>query len=260
MSEEKLESNVNDTPEENSAAPEQQEKSFDDNVEIIDYDIDDKITVKDFENNERKPAKKKESFDLKAEIISWIKMIIAAAVIASIIVEFIIINATVPTGSMERTILPGDRILGSRLTYLFHEPERGDIIVFKCQFEENTDYVKRIIGLPGETVVVSNGEVSIYKGEEFVETLDEDYINGEWTWKNDGYTFHVPEGRYLVFGDNRNNSQDARYWYDELYLTGRCSESEVYVSKDQILGKIYFRYWSAQDTALTSKFKNLATD
>ena len=116
MSEEKLDSNVNDTPEENSAAPEQQEKSFDDNVEIIDYDIDDKITVKDFENNERKPAKKKESFDLKAEIISWIKMIIAAAVIAAIIVEFIIINATVPTGSMERTILPGDRILGSRLT------------------------------------------------------------------------------------------------------------------------------------------------
>ena len=63
-----------------------------------------------------------------------------------------------------------------------------------------------------------------------------------------------------MLGDNRNNSQDARYWYDELYLTGRCSESEVYVSKDQILGKIYFRYWSAQDTALTSKFKNLATD
>ena len=178
MSEEKLDSNVNDTPKENSAAPEQQEKSFDDNVEIIDYDIDDKITVKDFDNNERKPAKEKEPFDLKAEIISWIKMIIAAAVIAAIIVEFIIINATVPTGSMERTILPGDRILGSRLTYLFHEPERGDIIVFKCQFEENTDYVKRIIGLPGETVVVSNGEVSIYKGEEFVETLDEDYING----------------------------------------------------------------------------------
>ena len=59
MSEEKLDSNVNDTPEENSAAPEQQEKSFDDNVEIIDYDIDDKITVKDFENNERKPARKK---------------------------------------------------------------------------------------------------------------------------------------------------------------------------------------------------------
>ena len=83
MSEEKLDSNVNDTPKENSAAPEQQEKSFDDNVEIIDYDIDDKITVKDFDNNERKPAKEKEPFDLKAEIISWIKMIIAAAVIVT---------------------------------------------------------------------------------------------------------------------------------------------------------------------------------
>lgn len=233
---------------------------FDENVEIIDYDIEDKITAKDFASNERKPAKNSEPFDLKAEIISWIKMIVSAAVIAIIIVEFIIINATVPTGSMEKTILPGDRILGLRLTYLFHEPERGDIVVFKYQFEKNTDYVKRIIGLPGETITISNGVVSIYKGDEFIETLDEDYINGEWTWKNDNYTFTIPEGRYLVLGDNRNNSKDARWWYDELYLTGQCSESEVYVSEEQILGKIYCRYWSQQDTALTSKFKSLLLD
>lgn len=256
MSEEKLDSIIADEPEENPF-DEGKEKAFDENVEIIDYDIDDEITVNDFNKNDRRPVKKEESFDLKAEIISWIKMIVAAAIIATVIVEFIIINATVPTGSMEKTILPGDRILGSRLTYLFHEPERGDIVVFKYQFEKNTDYVKRIIGLPGETVTIKDGEISIYKGEEFVETLKENYINGEWTWKNDGYTFTVPEGRYLVLGDNRNNSKDARWWYDELYLTGQCSENEIYVSEDQILGKVYFRYWSQQEKSLPEKFKSL---
>ncbi|MDY5577786.1 MAG: signal peptidase I [Lachnospiraceae bacterium] len=263
MSEEKLEeldtsadAITADEPDENPFE-EGKEKVFDDNVEIIDYDIDDKITVNDFNKHDKKPETK-DDFNLKAEIISWIKMFVAAAIIAFVIVEFIIINATVPTGSMEKTILPGDRILGSRLTYLFSEPERGDIIVFKYQFEENTDYVKRIIGLPGETVTIQNGEIYIYEGEKLIEgPLKEDYINGEWIMKNDGYTFTVPEGRYLVLGDNRNNSKDARWWYDEIYLNGDCSESDIYVSKDQILGKVYFRYWSTQDKGITEKFKNL---
>ena len=256
MSKENLDSIITDEQEEN-AFEKENEKAFDDNVEMIDYDIDDKITVNDFDDNETPVVTQKEPFDLKAEIFSWIKMFVAAAIIAIVLVEFIIINATVPTGSMEKTILPGDRILGSRLTYLFHEPERGDIVVFKYQFEENTDYVKRIIGLPGETVTIQDGKISIYKGEEFIETLNEDYINGEWTWKNGPYTFTVPEGRYLVLGDNRNNSKDARWWYDEIYLNGECEEKDIYVSEDQILGKVYFRYWSQQVTSFTDKFKNL---
>ena len=148
-------------------------------------------------------------------------------------------------------------MLVNRLVYNARRPRRGDIIVFKYQFEENTDYVKRIIGLPGETVTITNGEITIYKGDELIETLDEDYINGEWTWKANGYTFTVPEGRYFVLGDNRNNSKDTRYWYDEYYQTGQCTETELYISKEQILGKIYFRYWSAQEKSFFDKFKNL---
>lgn len=251
-----LETVIADEPDENPFE-QGKEKVFDENVEIIDYDIDDEITIEDFNKNNRKLAKKEKEFDLKAEIISWVKMIVAAVIIAFVIVEFIIINATVPTGSMRETILEGDRILGSRLTYLFHEPERGDIVVFKYQFEENTDYVKRIIGLPGETVSITDGQITIYKGEELIETLDEDYINGEWTWKANGYTFTIPEGRYLVLGDNRNNSKDARWWYDEIYLTGQCNENEIYITKEQILGKIYFRYWSTEEKSFSDKFKNL---
>lgn len=246
-----------DTTEKEPPFEEGSENLLDDSVEIIDYDINDEITVDDFNKND-KPYVSQESFDLKGEIFSWIKMIVSAAVIAFIIVEFIIINATVPTGSMESTILPGDRILGSRLTYLFSEPERGDIVVFKYQFEEDTDYVKRIIGLPGETVSIKNGNITIYKGDEVIEeSLEEDYLKEEWTWKAGDYTFTVPEGRYLVLGDNRNNSKDARWWYDELYLNDTCTENEIYVGEDQILGKVYFRYWSQQITSFTEKFKNL---
>ncbi len=252
MSEEKLDTN---TPEDADST----KSVLDENVEIIDYDIDDKITVKDFEDNvpiSKVAKEKEEEFNLVSEIFSWAKMLIGAFIIAIIVTEFIIINATVPTGSMISTILPGDRILGLRLSYLFGEPERGDIIVFKYQFEENTDYVKRIVGLPGETISIKNGELYIYKGEKLVEgPLKEDYINGEWTWKNDGYTFTVPEGSYLVLGDNRNNSKDTRWWYDEIYMNGLCKESDLYIHKDQILGKVYLRYWSKQGESFLDKIK-----
>ncbi len=244
-----------DEPDENPFEKDK-EKTFDENLEIIDYDIDDEITANDFKKTAPKKTRSEAAFDLKQEIFSWIKMIIAAALIATIIVEFIIINATVPTGSMESTILPGDRILGSRLNYLFSEPERGDIVVFEYQFEDGTDYVKRIIGLPGETVSIQNGQIYIYEGEKLIEgPLDEPYVTGEWTLRSDGYTFTVPEGSYLVLGDNRNNSSDARYWYDEYYKTGLKEESEIYVKKEQILGKVYFRYWSQS----ADKFKKLYT-
>lgn len=241
-----------------SEEKELEETTFDENVEIIDYDIDEKIDASEF--GQPLPPTPKESLDLKKELFSWIKMILCAALIAFIITEFIIINATVPTGSMETTILPGDRIMGSRLTYLFHEPERGDIIVFKYQFKKDTDYVKRIIGLPGETVQITNGEIYIYEGDTLIEgPLEEPYLSEEWTWKNDGYTFTVPNDSYFVLGDHRNNSLDTRSWYDEYYKSNLCEESDLYIKKDQILGKIYFRYWSTLDTALTDKFK-LLTD
>ena len=86
------------------------------------------------------------------ELISWIEVIVVAVVLALFLNNFIIVNATVPTGSMENTIQPGDRLLGLRLTYLFSDPQRGDIAVFRYPVDEalgkKTNYIKRIIGLP----------------------------------------------------------------------------------------------------------------
>ena len=194
---------------------------------------------------------KKEETSVKAEIISWIEVIAVAVILALLIDNFIIINATVPSGSMEKTIMTGDRVLGTRFSYWFSDPKRGDIVVFKYPVDEargkNTKFIKRIIGLPGETVEIKDGAVYI-NGDR----LEEDYINGTWKVENDGYTFEVPEDHYLMLGDNRNNSSDARYWPEIALREGVVSTVEEalplsYVERKKILGKAYFCYWPFRD-------------
>ena len=204
------------------------------------------------------------------EIISWIEVIVVALVLAWLITSFIIINATVPSGSMENTIMPGNRLFGLRLTYYFSEPKRGDIAVFKYPVNEaliarltdkegkaflkankikHVNYIKRVIGLPGETVEIRNAKIYINGSDE---PLEENYLKEEWVKMNDNITFTVPEGYYLMMGDNRNNSSDSRYWKSvaNQYFTAAgvtLSDEELsilsFVPKKMMLGKAYFRYW-----------------
>ncbi|AEV69634.1 signal peptidase I [Acetivibrio clariflavus] len=164
--------------------------------------------------------------NVKKEIISWIKYILSALIISFLLTKFVILNAYIPTGSMEDTIMPGDRVFASRIHYFFTEPKRGDIIVFKYPDDESINYVKRVIGLPGEKVEIRNGEVYINDVK-----LDEPYIKEEMS-KEDLGPYQVPEDSYFVMGDNRNNSNDSRRW-----LTTN------YVHKSKILGKVAFQYF-----------------
>lgn len=163
---------------------------------------------------------------VKKEVFSWVKTILLAAILAGAVNSFLIVNAEVPTGSMENTIMTGDRILALRTSYWFGEPERGDITVFRYPDDPtgNTLYVKRIIGEPGDTVQVEDGEVFV-NGE----TLEEDYI-AEIT-EGDFGPYTVPEGCYFMMGDNRNHSVDSRFWENK------------FVEKDEILGKVVLRYY-----------------
>lgn len=184
------------------------------------------------------------------EVLSWVEVIVVAIALALLLNNFIIINARVPSGSMENTIQPGDRLLGLRLTYLWSEPQRGDIVVFRYPIDEaqghKTNFIKRIIGLPGETVEIRDAKVYIDGSET---PLDEPYLKDEWRVLNDGITFKVPEGCYLMLGDNRNNSKDARYWASEAYSLGLADTPEeawnnfTFIKRGKILGKAYVRYW-----------------
>lgn len=166
------------------------------------------------------------------EVFSWILSFALALVVALLLKNYVIINADVPTGSMENTIMPGDRLLGNRLAYLREGPGRGDIVIFRYPDNEEELYVKRVIGLPGETIDILDGKIYIDGAEE---PLIETYLKENWTVATGPYHFEVPEDSYLVMGDNRNDSWDARYW------------TNTYVNRKKILGKAGMVYWPLRD-------------
>ena len=177
----------------------------------------------------KKKADNDEEVSVSKEIWGWIKIVVIALVAAYLINNYVIINANIPSASMESTVMTGDRLIGFRLAYKFEEPSRGDIIIFKYPKDESETFIKRIIGLPGETVIVSeDGTVSIKLTTGTVIELDESYINEP--MKVDETTeYVVGEDEYFVMGDNRNWSSDSRVW--------GC------VPAENILAKAVFRYW-----------------
>ena len=192
------------------------------------------IEVPRTESSERRKKKAQEEDEkekkqggLGKEIFEWVKIIVSAALIAFVLNTFIIANSEVPSGSMENTIMTGDRVIGSRLSYRFEDPKRGDIAIFRFPDNEKIYYVKRIIGLPGETVDIVDGKVYINGSDE---PLDEPYIR-EPMIPEAPMHFEVPENSYFMMGDNRNYSMDARRW------------ENTYVKREKIIAKVLFRYF-----------------
>ena len=173
---------------------------------------------------EERAAAAPEKTNVLKEIIDWVAVIVCAVVISFLINTFVIVNATVPTSSMESTIMAGDRVIGSRLYYLRHEPERGDIIVFDYPDDPNILYIKRVIGVPGDHIEINGGKVYI-NGE----VLEEPYLNV--TTEGDWGPYDVPADSYFMLGDNRNDSADSRYWHN------------TFLTKEGIVGKAIFKYW-----------------
>lgn len=184
----------------------------------------------EYNQEEKDQEKKGKPESVIKEIFSWVLSFTLAFLAAFFVKHYLIINADVPTGSMENTIMPGDRLVGNRLAYWRNDPERGDVIIFHYPDNEEELFVKRVIGLPGETVKIEEGKIYIDDSEQ---AMPEGYLKEVWTEETGPYLFEVPDDSYLVLGDNRNDSWDARYW------------SNTYVSKDKILGEavlIYFPF------------------
>lgn len=190
------------------------------NEEIVTFPSDNPHSEKKQEEDEK--------VDWKKELKSFAFTILITLVLVFVLKNYVIINAEVPTGSMENTIMPDDNILGFRLAYLKEGPARGDVIFFYFPDDESKKYVKRVVGLPGEKIIIEDGKIYINGSEE---PLEEPYLKEEWTKGTGPYIFEVPEDCYLCLGDNRNSSADAREW------------NNPYVSKEKIIAKAIFTYF-----------------
>lgn len=136
--------------------------------------------------------------------------------------------------SMNDSLHNGQQIVVNRIAYKLHEPERGDVIVFYPPNNGREEYIKRIIGLPGESVEIKSGTVYIHKKDGTVTPLAESYIAAPARASYTGET--IPDGEYFVLGDNRNNSSDSRGGWT--------------VPFENIIGKAWLTVWPPDDWGL----------
>ncbi|MCD7957898.1 MAG: signal peptidase I [Lachnospiraceae bacterium] len=180
------------------------------------------------ENRQGDPAEEEKTVDPKKEILSWIFYIAFVVLATWLILHFVGQRTVVDGSSMNDTLQNGDNLIVEKLSYRFGDPQRFDIIVFRPYEDSNEYYIKRIIGLPGETVRIDDDGNIYINGE----LLEEDY--GKATIENPGRAreeITLGEDEYFVLGDNRNNSTDSR------------TEKVGNVSRDSIVGKAWVRIW-----------------
>ena len=151
-----------------------------------------------------------------------------------LVITFVGQRTEVEGASMENTLHNGDNLIVDKLSYRFHDPERFDIIVFPFQFQDNTYYIKRIIGLPGETVqIMDDGSIYI-NGEKLEENYGMEVIKPE-TIGRAAEPIELGDDEYFVMGDNRNNSSDSR-----TDMVGN-------IKRENIIGKAWLWIWPVSD-------------
>jgi len=196
----------------------------------------------------------------KSIVREYAEAIVLAMLLAFAIRVFVVQAFKIPSGSMIPTLLIGDHILVSKLSYglqwpgdckfrvsfppvtcytshpvvSFGEPRRGDVIVFRYPEDEEKDFIKRIVGLPGDVIEIRNKVVHIngqpLDDKAFTQRVDPGTINGAINPRDNFGPVTVPEGSYFVMGDNRDQSLDSRFW--------------GYVRAEKIRGKAFRIYWS----------------
>lgn len=158
-----------------------------------------------------------------------IETIVVALAIFVVVYLFLFQPHQVKGKSMYPSFDDGEYILTDKISYRIGIPKRGDVIVFKAPTNEEVDYIKRIIGLPGDQVKIQNSGVFVNGTKIEEKYLGSDTITFAGAFLNEGAVVLVPENKYFVMGDNRNHSSDSREW--------------GFVKKDEIIGKAFFRYW-----------------
>ncbi len=179
----------------------------------------------------------------KSVIREWVESIVVALLLAMVIRTFVVQAFKIPTGSMRTTLLEGDLILVNKFIYgakvpltnfrfpAVRKPQRGDVVVFIYPQDPKKDFIKRLVGLPGESVEIRNSKIYINDQPLDVATFNRPYYN-RGDFGLEGRKILVPKDSYFVLGDNSENSQDSRFW--------------GYVPAKNLLGNAMVIYWPPQ--------------
>ncbi len=170
---------------------------------------------------------------MKKKVLNWLKetleTLVIAFVLAFLVRTFVVQGFWIPSGSMEPNLQVGDRLLAYKFFYGLDKVDRGDVIVFRYPLDPKKDYIKRVVGLPGDTVRIENKK--IYVNEQL---LDESHVVYRDSWmrgypRDDYGPVKVPDDSLFVMGDNRDFSADSRYW--------------GFVPEENLVGEAFVIYW-----------------
>ena len=200
------------------------------------------VTVNDYVEKEVEDDSKQEFFLVKIFrsginfVFDFLETIVVALSVFVVIYLFIVQPHEVKGSSMEPTFQNNEYIITDKISYRFGKPNRGDVVIFKAPVNPDVDYIKRIIGLPGETVMVQSGRIYIdgkMLNEPYLEDLTPIFPGG---FIKEGVVVSIPENHYFVMGDNRPHSSDSREFGP--------------IEKKLIIGRAVFRYWPINDLGL----------
>lgn len=183
----------------------------------------------------------RKAFSLGNFILEFVQSIVLALSVFVLLYLFVAQPNQVKGSSMIPNFTDGEYLLTDKLTYQFSTPQRGDVVVFKAPStescaEDECEYIKRVMGVPGDMVMVSNGKV--YLNGQLLDQffIPDDFYTDAGSFCEEGKEVTVPEGQYLVFGDNRGHSRDGREFGP--------------INRDLILGRAFFKYWPLSSIGL----------
>ena len=179
----------------------------------------------------RNPQINKKSFWQKAKpvIKEYGESLLIAFILAMIIRTFVVQAFKIPTGSMKPTFTEGDRILVNKFIYKFKDPKRGDVIVFKYPEDPKLAFIKRLIGKPGDTIMIKNGRILIDGQESSLKQINANFYYNRGKYGGIDQSISVPKESLFTLGDNSANSRDSRYW--------------GFVPEKNMIGKAILIYW-----------------
>lgn len=185
--------------------------------------------------------KQQGGFSIVSFLLEFLQSIVLALAVFVLLYLFIAQPNEVKGSSMVPNFTNGEYLLTDKLSYRFNDPQRGDVVIFKAPSTETCavdqcEYIKRVIGIPGDKVMVKGGLVYLNGNELNQSFLPAGLVTEPGSFAEEGKEITVPENNYLCFGDNRPHSRDGR----EFGL----------VSKDLIIGKAFFKYWPVSSIGL----------